>query len=315
VNSEPLVSIITPSYNQARFLEQTIRSVLDQDYPKLEYIIVDGGSTDGSVDLIQRHADRLAYWVSEKDKGQADAINKGFRHARGEIVAWLNSDDLYLAGTCSLAVQEFIKDAEAALIYGDVLAIDEYGRTINRIKYGDWGLEGLLTFRIIGQPAVFMRRSVLDKVGHLDDSFHFLMDHQLWLRMARVSKIKHVPDTWSAARFHPRSKNIAGGAEMSQEAYRIIKWMQEQPQFADLMAGRERKIMAGAHRLHAYYLLEGGQAAKALSYYGRSLLQHPQPALRDWHRIMYAKLSLFGLSGLRSFYMRWRQRTSSRETK
>ncbi|WP_322508462.1 glycosyltransferase family 2 protein, partial [Anaerolinea sp.] len=127
-----LVNIVTPSFNQARFLEETMLSVLHQDYPHIEYIVVDGGSTDGSVDIIRRYADRLAWWVSEPDRGQTDAINKGFAHAHGEILAWLNSDDTYQPGAVRAAVEALEKHPEAAMVYGDAHYIDENGRVIGR---------------------------------------------------------------------------------------------------------------------------------------------------------------------------------------
>ncbi|NMD27205.1 MAG: glycosyltransferase, partial [Chloroflexi bacterium] len=162
--SEPaLISIITPSYNQAAFLEQTLRSVLEQDYPNIEYWVIDGGSTDGSVDIIKRYAPKLAGWVSEADDGQADAINKGFARARGEYIAWLNSDDLYYPGALSEAVRALEANPAAPFVFSDVESIDETGKAFNRMHYGDWGLADLMRFRIIGQPGVFMRRSALRK--------------------------------------------------------------------------------------------------------------------------------------------------------
>lgn len=213
----PLVSIVTPSYNQAAFLGQTIDSVLGQDYPNLEYLIADGGSTDGSLEIIERHADRLAWWVSEKDSGQAEAINKGLQRARGEIVAWLNSDDLYLPGAISQAVEALQRNPDLGLVYGEAISIDQDGRPLGRFKFGDWGLTDLICFRIICQPAVFMRRSVLEQAGFLDPKFHFMLDHQLWIRMARLAPIAHQPvdlnlvgcpavGLWAAARQHPGAK-------------------------------------------------------------------------------------------------------------
>src|SRR5665648_105463 len=195
----PLVSIITPSFNQARFLEQTIQSVLGQAYPRLEYLLVDGASTDGSLAIIQKYASRLDWWVSEPDHGQAEAINKGLHRARGEFVAWLNSDDTYLPGAIHKAVAAFANHPQAGLVFGDVLAIDEDGHTTNRLRYGNWSLLDLMTFRVIGQPSVFMRRSVLEQAGYLDISYHYLLDHQLWLRMAHLADIRYIPEALSAA--------------------------------------------------------------------------------------------------------------------
>src|SRR6266545_7557430 len=149
-----LVSIVTPSFNQASYLEQTLRSVLEQDYPSVEYIVVDGASTDGSVDIIKKYSDRLAWWVSEKDQGQGEAINKGLSRAQGEIIAWLNSDDYYLPNAISAAVKIFDQNPEVVLVYGDMLAVDENSQTINVLKYKQYSLEDLLCFQIIGQPAV-----------------------------------------------------------------------------------------------------------------------------------------------------------------
>ncbi len=127
-----LVSIVTPSFNQGRFLEETIRSVLEQDYPQIEYIIVDGGSSDESVEVIQRHAGRLGWWVSEKDRGQTDAINKGFARARGDVLAWLNSDDTYQPGAVAEAVAFLQANPQAGMVYGDTNFIDGQGRLIGR---------------------------------------------------------------------------------------------------------------------------------------------------------------------------------------
>jgi len=209
----PLVSIITPSFNQARYLEQTIQSVLGQDHPRIEYIVVDGASTDGSVEIVKKYADKLAWWVSEKDSGQAEAINKGLVRATGEIVAWLNSDDYYLPGTVSAAVKVFDENPDVVLVYGNMLAVDERGNPFNTLTYKQLFLQDLLCFQIIGQPAVFFRRSVLEKAGMLDPTFHFLLDHHLWIRIAGHGKILHVDQTWSAARYHAEAKNRAKAAE------------------------------------------------------------------------------------------------------
>lgn len=307
----PLVSIVTPSFNQARYLEQTLRSVLEQDHPRLEYIVIDGASKDGSVEIIRKYQNRFAFWVSEKDSGQAEAINKGLSRANGGIVAWLNSDDYYLPGTISSAVRVFEENPDVVLIYGDMLAVDERGRTINLLKYGQYSLQDLLCFQIIGQPSVFFRREALEKAGSLDTTFHFLLDHHLWIRIARQGKILHVPQVWSAARYHAEAKNRAKAAEFGREAFRILEWAKNQPGLAETVSGVERRARASAHRVDARYLLDGDQPWSALKAWLRALSIHPPTALRRWNILVSALLNLGGLSALRESILRRRQRSFS----
>ena len=303
-----LVSIITPSFNQARYLEQTIQSVLEQDYPSIEYIVVDGASTDGSVDVIEKYANKLAWWVSEKDSGQADAINKGFLRATGEIVAWLNSDDYYLPGAISAAVKAFEENPDVLLVYGNMLAVDERGNSFNALHYKQLTLQDLLCFQIIGQPAVFFRREVLSKAGMLDPTFHFLLDHHLWIRIARHGKILHVDQTWAAARYHAEAKNRAKAAEFGQEAFRILAWAKSQAGLAEAVSGVERRARASAHRVDARYLLDGGRPTSALMAWMRALFIHPPTALARLNIFVSAILNLLGLSILHEAILRRRQR-------
>jgi glycosyltransferase involved in cell wall biosynthesis len=295
-----LVSIITPSFNQAAYLDQTMRSVLEQDYPRIEYIVVDGGSTDTSVDIIRKYESKLAWWVSEKDKGQADAINKGFAHATGEVIAWLNSDDYYLAGTVSAAVKIFEEHLDVVLVYGNMLAVDEDGKTFNTLNYKQLTLEDLLCFQIIGQPAVFMRRSALQSAGGLDPTFHFMLDHHLWIRIAQQGKIFHADQTWSAARYHAEAKNIAQAAEFGRDAFRILDAVAQDENLAPTLAKVNRRARASAYRVDARYLLDGGQSASALSAWMSALFIHPPTALARMNIFVSAILNLFGLGKLRS---------------
>jgi len=298
------VSIITPSYNQAAFLEMTILSVLGQNYSDLEYIIVDGGSTDGSIEIIKKYTDRLAWWVAEPDDGQADAINKGFHRATGEVVAWLNSDDLYAPGAIARAVALLDKYPDVGMVYGNAVTFDQDGIPLNDLIFDDWGLAGLMAFKIICQPSVFMRSSVLEQAGYLDTAYHLLLDHELWLRMAQIASIRHIPEVWAFARHHDDAKNVAQAAGFGQEAYRILAWLKIQPDLALIMEKNRKSIVAAAHRFNARYLLDGGQAWAAIKSYGRSLWLHPTTALKEWHRIIFAILSVFGLGHLGNFYYR-----------
>jgi glycosyltransferase involved in cell wall biosynthesis len=312
MSAYPRLTVITPSYNQAAFLEETIRSVLSQGYPNLEYMIVDGGSNDGSVEIIKKYADRLAWWVSEKDRGQADAINKGFARATGEIVAWINSDDYYLPGAFAEAVAGLQAHPEYGMVYGDVVAIDGEGKPINVMTYGDWGLDELMQFHMLGQPSIFMRRSVLELGGHLDLSYDLLLDHELWLRLAQHAPIHYLPRRWSAARYHPAAKNRAQSANYGKDAYRIVEWMAAHPVLAERYRRMRRKIWAGAYRLDGHYLLDSGQAGAALRAYLRCLWTHPPAALPVARRILFAAASLVvNVDGLRRWYLDRRQRKVS----
>jgi len=310
ISKQPLVSIVTPSYNQGKYLEQTIQSVLGQDYARIEYIVVDGTSTDNSIEIIKKHADRLAGWVSEKDSGQGEAINKGLARAQGDIVAWLNSDDYYLPGTISAAVKVFEENPDVVMVYGDMLAVDEHGQTINVLKYKQLSFQDLLCFQIIGQPSVFFRREVLEQTGELDTTFHFLLDHHLWIRIAQQGRILHVPRLWSAARYHAEAKNRAKAAEFGREAFRILDWAKSQPGLAEAVSGvREaRRARASAHRVDARYLLDGGQPWSALKAWMRAFFIHPPTALARLNIFVSALLNLLGLSTLRAIYLRSRSR-------
>jgi glycosyltransferase involved in cell wall biosynthesis len=308
---QPLVSIITPSFNQARYLEATIQSVLSQDYARIEYILIDGASTDGSAEIISKYGDRFTYWVSEKDSGQAEAINKGFSRAKGEFVAWLNSDDYYLPNTISAVVKCFEENPNVVMAYGDMLAVNEQGQTINLLKYKQLSLEDLFCFQIIGQPSVFFRRAALEKAGLLDTTYHFLLDHHLWIRIAQQGKILHVPQIWSAARYHAEAKNRAKAAEFGREAFRMLDWANGQADLMEAVSSVERRARASAHRVDARYLLDGGKSWPALKAWIRALFIHPATALARLNILISAILNLIGLSKLRDVFLRRRQRVVS----
>ena len=205
----PLVSIITPSFNQATYLEATIKSVLEQRYPHIEYIIMDGGSTDGSVDVIKKYEGRIAAWVSEQDKGQTDAINKGFNRAKGDILAWINSDDTYAnPNAVADAVNFLVAQPVVAMVYADCNFIDEQGKIIGKFASRQTDYAKLRTGYVhIPQQTMFFRAKYWKELGPLDPSFYFAMDYDLWVRIAKHAPLHYLPGkTWANFRIHTSSK-------------------------------------------------------------------------------------------------------------
>ena len=223
VVNQPLVSIVTPSYNQAEFLEETILSVLNQDYPHLEYLVIDGGSNDGSLEIIKKYQDQIDFWVSEEDQGQTDAINKGFAAARGEILAWINSDDTYMPGAVSEAVQYLETHPGVGMVYGDLNYIDEAGRVIGKFNAKQTTLARLRRGAVhIPQPAAFWRAELWKRVGPLDPAYYFAMDYDLWVRFAEISTLDYLPGhTWANFRIHGKSKTIAADQRCWEEMLEI----------------------------------------------------------------------------------------------
>jgi len=216
------VSIVTPSFNQAPFLEATIRSVLEQDYPEIEYFLIDGGSTDGSLEIIRRYADRLAGWVSEPDAGQTDAINKGFARATGDVLAWLNSDDTYEPGAVRQAVELLTQNPQVSMVYGDCNYIDEYGRVIGRFPAAQTDYRRLRQGYVhIPQQASFFRADLVRQVGKLDPSFYFAMDYDLWVRLAKIAEPLYVRRLWANFRLHSGGKTITADDRCWPEMLRV----------------------------------------------------------------------------------------------
>jgi len=207
----PLVSIVTPSLNQGRFIEDTLRSVLSQDYPRIEYLVVDGGSTDGTIAILGRYDAKLR-WISEPDDGQGAAINKGLRLTSGEIVGWLNSDDVYEPQAVSAAVAHLRQHPETALVYGDATLIDVESNDIGPCSHVEpVNLDRLVhEGDYIVQPAAFFRRSAFAEVGGLDESLHWALDYDLWLKIARRFPIAYIPRKLARARQTGENKTVVG---------------------------------------------------------------------------------------------------------
>lgn len=206
--SMPLISVITPSFNQGRFLAETMESIHGQRYPALDHIVIDGGSSDESVSIIKKYADRLSYWVSEPDDGQTDALIKGFARSRGEIQCWLNSDDLFEPSTLAEVATYFARNPEVDFVYGDSTWIDDQGLVIKPKKeHGFNRFIWMYYHNFIPQPSAFWRRGLYERVGGLDSRFDLAMDADLWIRFADFTKPRHVSRSWSRMRFYGEQKN------------------------------------------------------------------------------------------------------------
>ncbi len=219
---QPLVTVVTPTYNMAHFLRETIESVLSQDYPHIQYIVMDGGSKDGTVEMLEGYGTRLE-WVSERDEGQSDAVNKGFQKARGEIFTFLNADDLYYPGAVSAAVDAFARQPEAGVVYGNAWYTREDGSRISRypVQPFNYDLLGHLCF--VCQPASFLRSKVWAEVGGLDKSLHLTLDYDLWFRIAERYPMAYMDRDLATCRMYLENKSLGRRREAFEEIIRIMR--------------------------------------------------------------------------------------------
>lgn len=220
----PLVTVVTPSFNQGRFIRETIESVLSQDYPRIEYIIMDGGSTDDTAAVVADYLDRLTF-ISEPDRGQTHAINKGFAMARGEIVAWLNSDDIFLPHAVSHAVAALAGDSTLGMVYGEGYQMDIDGKIISRFAstqaFDLWRLVYVSAY--ILQQTVFFRKAALDAIGPLDETLVYGMDWEIFMRLCKAFPVKYIPEYMGSIREYPTAKSFAGGGRRFQELAQIMR--------------------------------------------------------------------------------------------
>lgn len=218
----PLVSVVTPSFNQGQYIEETIRSVLEQDYPHIEYWVIDGGSTDTTLQVLHRYSDRVS-WVSEADRGQSHAINKGWQRSTGQILAWLNSDDIYKPWAVRTAVEAFRAHPETALVYGELDIVTADRKFLQKAPIEPPNINRLLFGNIIGQPNAFVARWAIDQVGAVNEDLRYEMDHELWLRVVSSYPAHFMPGVLAEFRIHDVCKNYAETDRFAPEWLRVLQ--------------------------------------------------------------------------------------------
>jgi len=230
----PKVSIVTPSLNQGQFIEEAILSVLSQDYPNIEYIVIDGGSTDSTLDILKKY-DNEVVWISEPDRGQVDAINKGWRMASGEILTWLNADDLLYPGAIRTVVNRFLQRKEIEIVHGDVVFVDRQGNALLEKREIEFDYKIILYGINYICPTVFLRRCVLQKIGYLDQNLQYVFDHEFYLRAAKNGvQFTHIPEFLFKFRLQQESKGVAKESKVRKEGKRVINSYREDP-FKDIL--------------------------------------------------------------------------------
>lgn len=225
MSSLPLLSIVIPSFNQVLYLEECLQSVLGQPYPKLEVIVMDGGSTDGSADLLRRYSGMLTYWTSEKDRGQADAVNRGWARAGGEVLGWLNSDDRYRPDALPQVADGYMRNPKAAMLYGDVAEIRADGAQAGSKDMSGFGIRSLLLGKNMGQPAVFITRKAFAALGGLEESLHYALDFEFFLRVWSAfpaADFIYLPGLLADSRLWERTKSSAHADQFGAEYRNVL---------------------------------------------------------------------------------------------
>ena len=301
----PGVSVVTPSFNQGQYIEETIRSVLLQGYPNLEYMIVDGGSTDGSVDIIRKYEPWLAHWVSEPDRGQSHAINKGWSRATGEVLAWLNSDDVYVQGAVGTAVNALSQHPEVAVVYSNCQYVDTEGGRIVLRRSAEFDLRRLLwnLSSYIPQPTAFICKSALAEVGFMNETLQYSMDYDLWLRIGMRYAFRYVDEVWAATRMHVQAKTVAFQREIWELKIKVFRAAMSSPYLPTELKKEAPALYSAYHFKMAQVCLRELAVVDALRYLKQSITLRPALIFewQSWRRLLYTLLKLMR-SGRQSHY-------------
>jgi glycosyltransferase involved in cell wall biosynthesis len=271
----PLVSIVTPSFNQGAFIGDTIESILAQDYAHIEHIVIDGGSTDDTIGVLQHYNEKIS-WTSEPDRGQSDAINKGFLKARGEILTWLCADDVYERNTVSTVVSFFEEHPATSMVYGECLYIDAAGQIIGTYPGGQFDVTALLPFCFIPQPTAFIRKSVLDRVGFVDAELHFAMDLDLWARIAANGRVDFIPSVLARYRLHDGTKTVSASGAVEREGIRVRERYLNDASFRKCLGASYRDVSHQVYLKAASFYFYEAELAKTSRYLMKAFVANPK---------------------------------------
>jgi glycosyltransferase involved in cell wall biosynthesis len=270
--SLPLVSIVTPSYNQGCFIRDTIESVLTQNYPNLEYWVIDGGSSDDTILILKEYEHDLRFhWVSEPDNGQSNAINKGWSRCRGDILAWLNSDDTYLPGAIQNQVNALLEHDQLGIVYGDGVFIDQDGNHLSKWHSSPYSVLDLLCISLPPQPTVFIRRGIVEKVGMLNENYRFSMDTDYWVRAAKITDFWYEPRLIATYRLHQQSKTVGSYSGFYQDWLQIADNYFADPNLPETIKQQKHRVLASIYSKIASMEAESGSPRETFKYLQKSV--------------------------------------------
>jgi len=296
MSDKPLVSIVTPSLNQSSFIRATIESILAQDYPNLEYWVIDGGSNDGTIEILKSYGKHI-HWISEPDNGQSQAVNKGWSQTKGDILGWVNADDLLKPQAVHHAVEALLTTSSIGAVYGRTIYIDEHDKVIQNYPVRTFDYETLVrdTENFIPQPSVFIRRSVLEKAGFLNEKLHYVMDYDLWLRTGLIASMEYLPVEMAALRLHSAAKTVRAMSKFASEFVVIYEDLFSNPLIRSILKQNQNTIMQTAYIHAASFCFWGGETRIALRYLQKAWRLRPFPHRRAFWLLLV--FSMFGKAG------------------
>lgn len=280
-NEPPFFTIITPSFNQGRFIERTIESVISQNFDSLEYIIFDGGSSDETLSILKTFGNSIR-WIYEPDTGQAHAVNKGLKLAKGQVIGWLNSDDIYYRRALQTVHDMFIEHPEIEILYGMADHIDENDNIIEPYYNEHWNYDRLKEICYICQPAVFFRKSIVDQFGMLDETLKYCMDYEYWLRIGRQKPFYYLKQRIAGSRFYEDTKTLSSVVEVHLEILKMFK-----TKFGNIP---DQWIFAHAHAVARSLGLKRGKFKDEVKFIAKLISVSISDSLRMQHYIPLSSL-------------------------